>query len=202
MHGARLALFIALFTPCSSVGAGQSDDPVTLLIAFDSRTGQTESLSEAIEEGARDLDGIRTVRRSLERVTVEEILSADGILVGTPVHWAGLSAATKSFLERIGSVLTENRELGPSSRPKVRTAGAFVTAGAVASGKELARLDVIAAFLNMRFVVIGGEEADGFGNLGAQATTGESDPGLSEEELLEAKRFGVRFATLTRTVTR
>ena len=52
----------------------------------------------------------------------------------------------------------------------------------------------------MRFVVIGGVDEEGYGTLGAQATTGPSDPGLNEKELSEARRFGERFARLTRQI--
>jgi len=169
----------------------------SVLVVFDSRTGHTEKMARAIGEGVAQVEGMQAVVRGREETRDEDILSASGILLGSPVHWASLSAESKSFLDRVGRVLTEARELGPGSTPKTRTAGAFVTGGAISSGKELARLAILAAFLNMRFVVVGGEESDGFGTLGAQATTGDSDPGLSEAELEEARRFGKRFASMT-----
>jgi NAD(P)H dehydrogenase (quinone) len=177
-------------------------DPPSVLVVYDSRTGHTGQMARAVAEGVAQVEGVHAVLRGREDVRDEEILSASGILLGSPVHWASLSAESKSFLERIGKVLAEAKELGPGSTPKTRAAGAFVTGGAVSSGKELARLDILAAFLNMRFVVVGGEEADGFGTLGAQATTGESDPGLSEAELDEARRFGKRFASMTLALVR
>jgi NAD(P)H dehydrogenase (quinone) len=145
---------------------------------------------------------VTAVLRRTGDVRDPEILSASGILLGSPVHWGSFSTESKAFLERVGSVLTEAKELGPGSTPRNRAAGAFVTGGAVSSGKELARIAILAAFLNMRFVVVGGEEADGFGTLGAQATTASSDPGLSEAELEEARRFGRRFAELTLALIR
>jgi NAD(P)H dehydrogenase (quinone) len=172
-------------------------DEASILVVYDSRTGHTEKLARAVAEGVDQVEGAVAVVRRREEVRDEEILSSSGILLGSPVHWASLSAESKAFLERIGQVLVEAKELGPGTTARARAAGAFVTGGAVSSGKELARLSILAAFLNMRFVVIGGEEADGFGTLGAQATTAGSDPGLSEEELEEARRFGKRFAELT-----
>jgi NAD(P)H dehydrogenase (quinone) len=177
-------------------------DGLSILIVFDSRTGHTEKLARAVAEGVDEVEGAVAVLRRREEVKDEEILSSSGILLGSPVHWGSLSAESKAFLERVGGVLAKAKELGPGTTPKTRAAGAFVTGGAVSSGKELARLSILAAFLNMRFVVIGGEESDGFGTLGAQATTGESDPGLSESELDEARRFGKRFATLTLALVR
>ena len=177
-------------------------EEASILVVYDSRTGHTEKLARAIAEGVGQVEGAVAVLRRREEVRGEEILSASGILLGSPVHWASLSAESKEFLERVGQVLVEAKELGPGTTPRTRAAGAFVTGGAVSSGKELARLSILAAFLNMRFVVIGGEEADGFGTLGAQATTAGSDPGLSEAELEEARRFGKRFASMTLALVR
>ncbi|MGH9389980.1 MAG: flavodoxin family protein [Vicinamibacteria bacterium] len=178
-----------------------ADEP-SILVVFDSRTGHTETLAKAVVEGVDQVEGVVAVLRRRDEVQDEDILSSSGILLGSPVHWASLSAESKAFLERVGQVLVEAKELGPGTTARNRTAGAFVTGGAVSSGKELARLSILAAFLNMRFVVVGGEEADGFGTLGAQATTAGSDPGVSEAELEEARRFGRRFATMTLALVR
>lgn len=184
-------------------GAQQSDGavPARILIAYDSRTGNTESLARAVAEGVESVAGAEGLLRRQSEVEPEEITGASGILVGSPVHWGNLSADTKGFLDRIGGALAGAGEVGPDSQPANRTAGAFVTGGSVASGKELARIAILAAFLNLKFVVIGGVDAAGFGTLGAQATTGPSDPGVSETELEEARRFGARFATLTKQLS-
>jgi NAD(P)H dehydrogenase (quinone) len=169
-----------------------------LLIAYHSESCNTERLARAVQEGAQRVAGVEVWLRKVGEVDAREILTADGILVGTPVHWAGLSAESKRFLDRLGQVLMEAKVLEREGR----TAGAFVTGGAVASGKELARVSILSAFLNLRFLVLGGVAADGFGTLGPQATTGPEDPGLSEAELEEARRSGERFARLTRVIQR
>ena len=192
---------VLAFAAASAPLPARSDEPA-ILVVYDSRTGHTEKLARAIAEGVDQVEGAIAVLRRREEVEDDEILSSSGILLGSPVHWASLSAESKVFLERVGKVLVEAKELGPGTTPRTRAAGAFVTGGAVSSGKELARLSILAAFLNMRFVVIGGEEADGFGTLGAQATTAGSDPGLSEAELEEARRFGKRFASMTLALVR
>lgn len=195
----RWVLIVLLLSPVVH-GAPQDDGvkSVKILIAYDSRTGNTESLARAVAEGAGSVAGVEVVLRRQREVEADEIASADGILVGTPVHWANLSVETKAFLDRIGGALATAGEIGADSAPRNRTGGAFVTGGSVASGKELARLAILAALLNLKFVVVGGADAAGFGTLGAQATTGPRDPGLSEVELDEARQSGARFATLTK----
>jgi NAD(P)H dehydrogenase (quinone) len=197
MKSCILALVLAGASPLPAPG-----EEASILVVFDSRTGHTEKLARAVAEGVEGVEGAAVVLRRRDDVRDDEILSASGILLGSPVHWASLSAESKAFLERVGQVLVEAKELGPGTTSKTRAAGAFVTGGAVSSGKELARLSILGAFLNMRFVVVGGEEADGFGTLGAQATTAGADPGVSEAELDEARRFGKRFATMTLALVR
>jgi multimeric flavodoxin WrbA len=92
--------------------------------------------------------------------------------LGTPVHWSNLSAETKRFLDHTGAVLWKAKTTGDG-----RTAGAFCTGGAVAMGKDVARLSILSAFLTMRFMVIGEVDADGFGTLGPQATTSSAIAG-------------------------
>ncbi len=190
-------LFLAaLMTPAASSAAEAGK--ATILVAYYSETGNTESLAKTIVEGISSVPNTEPVLRSVSEVKDEDIRNADGILVGTPVQWGGLSARAKDFVDRVGRVLGE----GEGQHGEGRTAGAFCTGGAVASGKELARIAILSAFMNMRFVAVGGLQADGFGNLGAEATTGPADPGLSEKELEEARLAGERFARITRDVRR
>lgn len=171
------------------------DSAVTrILIAYHSESGNTEKMAQAIRKGAASVTGAEISLRKTVDVKDEEIARYDGILVGTPVQWSNLSAETKKFLDRIGAALWKAKKNGDG-----RTAGAFCTGGGVSMGKDVARISILSAFLTMRFMVIGGVDVDGFGTLGAEATTGTADPGLSEKELEEARKFGERFARLTRS---
>jgi NAD(P)H dehydrogenase (quinone) len=174
-------------------GAGTAAPPVRILIAFHSQTGNTANLAAAVRDGAASVPGVDVRLRSVAEAVPDDIVRADAILLGTPVHWGNLSAESKRFLDRVGEVLGKaGKTLGEG-----RTAGVFCTAGSPSNGQEMARLGAIAAFLDMRFVVIGGVNDDGFGSLGPQAVTGGSPPGLSPRDRAEARRFGERFARLT-----
>ncbi len=170
--------------------------PTRILVVYYSETGNTQGLAKSVRDGAASVAAVEVLLRKVSEASDEEILAADGIALGTPVHWANLSANAKRFLDRVAEVFWKKKTTGEG-----RTAAAFCTGGAVAAGKDLARLSILAAFLEMRFLVMGGVDAEGFGTLGAQATTGPDDPGLSEKELAEARRFGERFARLTRHIS-
>ena len=167
-----------------------------ILIAYHSESGNTEKLAQAIRKGASAVPGAAVTLKKTADVHDDEILRYDGIVVGTPVQWSNLSAETKRFLDRVGAALWKAKTTGDG-----RTAGAFCTGGGVSMGKDVARISILSAFLTMRFMVIGGVDADGFGTLGPEATTGTADPGISEKELDEAQKFGERFARFTRRMS-
>jgi NAD(P)H dehydrogenase (quinone) len=171
-----------------------AQEPQTrVLIAFHSETGNTEKLARAVHAGAASVGGVAAVLRKAADVSDDEILSADGLIVGTPVQWANLTGETKRLLDRVGAVLWRAKKTGDG-----RTGGAFCTGGGVAMGKDTARWSILSALLTMRFVVVGGVDAAGFGTLGAEATTGPDDPGISAKEEKEARQFGERFARTTK----
>jgi NAD(P)H dehydrogenase (quinone) len=184
----RLALVALLITR-----AGTAASAVRILIAYHSQTGNTAKLAAAIQDGAASVAGAEVALRAVGEASTDDIVKADGIVLGTPVHWGNLSAEAKRFLDHVGEVLGQrSKTLGEG-----RTAGVFCTAGSASNGQEMARLAGIAAFLHMRFVVIGGVNDEGFGSLGPQAMTNGSPPGINERDRAEAKRFGERFARLT-----
>jgi NAD(P)H dehydrogenase (quinone) len=180
-----------------SMAALAQQPRVRILVGFDSRSGNTEKLARAVHQGASSVAGVEVTLRKAAEVKPEELIHYNGIVVGTPVHWSNVSAETKQLLDRIGNALWSARTTGDG-----RTAGAFCTGGATAMGKDVARLSILSAFLTMRFIAVGGVDAEGFGTLGPEATTGAADPGVSEKEEDEARRFGERFARLTLGVRR
>jgi NAD(P)H dehydrogenase (quinone) len=189
---------MALLPAVTFVGAAEQDGPTRILIAFDSQTGNTETLAGLVRDGVASVDGVAARLRALDAVTDDEILQADGILLGTPVHWSTVSVETRSFLDRVGAVLLKK---GPLEQ-RGRTAGAFCTGGGAAMGKEMARLTILNAFLTMRFVVVGGVEGEGFGTLGPEATTPDPRSPMTSEEKATARASGERFARLTKQLRR
>lgn len=163
-----------------------AQESTNVLIVYASRTGNTETAAKAVRDGAASVDGVDVVLRTAADVSDEEIATAHAIIVGTPVHWGNVSVEAKQFIDRVGS-----------TRPAHdgwRVAATFVTSGSPNSGNEFTRLAVLSSLLAMRFIAVGAESADGRGAIGAQAVTGASDPGMSEEEVENARLLGARVA--------
>jgi NAD(P)H dehydrogenase (quinone) len=193
---ATMARLIFKFLACAllmSAAAGAAS-PVRILIAYHSRTGNTEKMAVAVREGAASVAGVEIVLRKVADVSADDIVKADGIVLGTPVEWGSLSVEAKRFIDRVGEALGK----AGATYGEGRTAGVFCTGGSPSNGQEMARMSAIAAFLAMRFVIVGGVNDEGFGSLGPQAVTGGNPPGVNSRELTDARRFGERFARLTR----
>ena len=187
---------ILKFLACALLMAAAADaaSPVRILIAYHSRTGNTEKMAVAVREGAASVTGVEIVLRKVAEVSADDIVKADGIVLGTPVEWGSLSVEAKRFIDRVGEALGK----AGATYGEGRTAAVFCTGGSPSNGQEMARMSAIAAFLAMRFVIVGGVNDEGFGSLGPQAVTGGNPKGVNARELADARRFGERFARLTR----
>ncbi len=159
--------------------------PVKILIAYHSETGNTAALAAAVRDGAASVEGVEVVLKKSADVRPEEIVSADGVLIGTPVHWQTMSGETKRFIDRMAEV--QKKPWGEG-----KTGGVFCTAGSASNGQDVTRLSVISALLAMRFVIVGGVNGEGYGTLGPQASGR-----VSEAAKVEARSFGERFARAT-----
>jgi NAD(P)H dehydrogenase (quinone) len=184
-----MKVLLALF----AAAAWAQQPAVRILVSYHSETGNTAKLAESVRKGAASVPGVAVTLKKADDVKDDEVTGYDGIVFGAPVYWQSISAEGKRFLDRVANAHMKVKATGDG-----RTAGVFCTAGAVSSGKDLARLTMIAAFLAMRFTVIGGVDAEGFGTLGPQATTAPGGPGVSESAVEEARAFGERFARLTK----
>lgn len=73
-----------------------------LLIVFHSKTGNTRQLANAVIDGASsdDVGGVKVRVLRAADAGPEDLLWADGLLLGTPENFGYLSGALKDFLDR------------------------------------------------------------------------------------------------------
>jgi len=73
----------------------------TLLIAFHTGGVKTAQMAAAVERGAKSEEGVRVVMRRCAEAGAEDVLGADGLILGTPENFGYMSGMMKDFLERI-----------------------------------------------------------------------------------------------------
>jgi len=72
-----------------------------LLIVFHTGGVKTAQMAEAVERGARSEPGVRVVVKRCAQAGAEDVLAADGLILGTPENFGYMSGMMKDFLERV-----------------------------------------------------------------------------------------------------
>jgi len=68
-----------------------------LLILYDSQTGNTEKMAEAVAEGARSISSVEVELKYFARP--EELAEADAIIFGSPTYYHEITLPIKQMLE-------------------------------------------------------------------------------------------------------
>jgi multimeric flavodoxin WrbA len=71
-----------------------------ILIVYHSQTGNTKKMADAVAEGARGIEGADVILKKAAEATLEDLLSADGLAVGTPENFGYMSGMLKDFFDR------------------------------------------------------------------------------------------------------
>jgi len=76
---------------------------VLIIVLYDSRTGNTKKVAEAIAQGVKNVSGTLVAVKSVEEVSVEEVIEADGYAFGSPSHFGIMSGRVLTFLTNLYS---------------------------------------------------------------------------------------------------
>ena len=72
-----------------------------VLIIYDSNTGNTEKLSEAVAKGAIQIAGVTVEMKRTEDVNFQDVIDADGYAIGSPSHFSIMSGKILSLLTKL-----------------------------------------------------------------------------------------------------
>jgi multimeric flavodoxin WrbA len=71
-----------------------------ILIVYHTQTGNTKKMAEAVAEGARAVEGVEVILKKAADATLEDLLAADGMALGTPENFGYMSGMLKDFFDR------------------------------------------------------------------------------------------------------
>jgi len=161
-----------------------------ILITYYSKTAHTQSLAEEVAKGASSIPGVQVVLKRIDQTTTKDLLAADAIILGSPVYNANLAPEVVQFMS------TWPFEGNPL---KDKIGAAFVTAGGISAGEELAQLNILQSMLVFGMVVVGGD--DWTSAFGASAITNEGvfkTENLDKLFLQKGFSLGKRVATIAK----
>ncbi|RJS68167.1 hypothetical protein CW680_00170 [Candidatus Bathyarchaeota archaeon] len=99
-----------------------------LLIVYYSGTGNTERMAEEIGRGARRL-GVEVEVKRVEECSLEDLVEADGIVVGSPTYFSNVAWQMKKIIDE-SVVLYRKRQL------KGKVGGCFTSSGKRRDGEN------------------------------------------------------------------
>jgi NAD(P)H dehydrogenase (quinone) len=149
-----------------------------ILIVYDSKTGNTEKMAQAVAKGAENAGATVSVKRA-ENVKLHEFQDADGIIMGSPTYFGQMSSKLKHIID-------DSIELHTQLTGKV--GAAFVSSGGTASGAETTLLSILQAMLIHGMIVQGNAEEQHYG------VAAQGAPKLNE--LKACEELGERVAVL------
>ncbi|MFQ5836956.1 MAG: flavodoxin family protein [Candidatus Bathyarchaeia archaeon] len=113
-----------------------------ILIMYDSRTGNTEKLAEAVAEGVKRVSGVTVELKKAESATLEDVIDADGYAFGSPSHFSIMSGKILTLLTNLYSIRHKM-----AGKPM-----AVFTTGTGGQVNALENIDRIIGVFNPRFV--------------------------------------------------
>ncbi len=156
---------------------------VKILVVYYSKSGNTEKMAHAVADGAREVAGTAVEIKKASETKLEDLLNADGIIMGSPTYYGLMAAQVKTLLDE--SVRIHGKLQG-------KVGGAFTSAGGNATGAETTLLSILQAMLVHGMIIEGRSDTKHYG----PAARGVP----KDQEIEDCKNLGKRIATLAAMV--
>lgn len=198
-----------------------------ILVAVYSFSGHTVELAKAVANGAREISDIdvqlkqvpeflpdsffadkpelaaaRAAFKDIPVATTDDLLTADGIAFGSPVHFGSFASQWKQFIDQLSPVFVKGSLVN-------KPVSLFVSAGSVHGGEEAALLSMMVPLLNLGMLPVGVPypiqgQSPGFdagSPYGAVFVTGhQGEKPLAANDAMIARILGKRLAAVSKVI--
>jgi NAD(P)H dehydrogenase (quinone) len=152
----------------------------TGLVIYYSRSGNTKQMAKTIAEAMNGAD-LPTKCKSVMEASLEDLLAADAIVVGSPTYYGRLAAPVAQFFDE--SVSKHGKLDG-------KIGGAFASSSNIGGGNETTIISIIETLLVHGIIVQGDSQGDHYGPV----SIGKPD----DRVIKQCQRRGTRIAELTK----
>lgn len=150
------------------------------LVIYYSRTGNTRQMAELIAEGMNG-EGLETKCKSVTDTSVDDLLNADAIVVGSPTYYGRLAAPIAQLFDE--SVSKHGKLDG-------KIGAAFSSSANIGGGNETTIQSIMNSLIIHGMIIQGDPQGDHYGPV----SIGKPD----DRVINQCKRRGVRIAQLTK----
>ena len=149
-----------------------------VLVVYYSRSGNTEAMARLVAEGVES-GNVEVECKKVADTSVDDLLAADGIVLGSPTYYGTMAAEIKKLLD--DSVRYHGKLDG-------KIGGAFSSSANIGGGNETTIMNIINMLLIHGIIVQGDPQGDHYGPV----SIGKPD----ERALRQCNRRGHRIAEL------
>ena len=147
-----------------------------VLVIYYSRTGNTEKMAQLVGQGLKTA-GVEGEIKKVADVHVDELLSVEGVILGSPTYFGVMTSEMKQFVdESIKHFGKLNGKVG----------GAFATSGGIGGGNETTIISLIEALLIHGMIIQGTTKGGHYGPV----AIGTPDKRVEEECMALGTRVG------------
>jgi NAD(P)H dehydrogenase (quinone) len=150
------------------------------LVIYYSRSGNTKNMAEMIAKAMVD-GGLETDCKSIDKVKIDDLLTYDAIVIGSPTYYGSMAAQIKQLID---DAVVKHGQLDG------KVGAAFTSSANIGGGNETTILGILQAMLISGMVVQGDPQGDHYGPV----SIGKPDQRV--EKL--CARWGKRIAELTK----
>jgi NAD(P)H dehydrogenase (quinone) len=151
----------------------------SILVVYDSKTGNTERMAHAVAEGAKTVKGTRVVVMKVDDAKMSDLVDSDAIMIGSPTYYGNMSGKMKSFIDK---------SYGIHGKLVGKVGGAFTSSGDTASGAETTLLSILKAMLIHGMIIQGRHDIKCYGPTAVESP--------NEREIESCNELGKRVASL------
>jgi NAD(P)H dehydrogenase (quinone) len=150
-----------------------------ILVVYDSQTGNTEKMAQAVGEGIGKVTGVDYEIKKVDKTSLDDLVGADGIIMGSPTYYGQMSAKLKALIDLSEKI---HRKL------EGKVGAAFTSSGGTATGAETTLLSILQTMLVHGMIVQGRPDDKHYGAAAVETP--------SAEELKFCRELGSRVAKL------
>ena len=160
---------------------------VNILVLYDNQGAQVEAMAQAVAEGIGRIQDTEAVVRDIDAASPEDLLDADGIILGSP-NWSGMTGRLKSWLDEMSG-------LGREGLLEGKMCAAFTAGWGRSSGTEFALLTLLHWGLSWGMIAVGLPWTDRMATSGSYyGATVHGD--MTRDDADQARTLGSRTAQI------
>jgi len=162
---------------------------VRILVLYDTQSGNTKMMAEAVAQGAESLPNVEVTIRHVDEAQSSDLFEHDGIAVGSPTWCGGLSWKLKKFFDESTCVWGKVED---------KVGCAFSTSGGLGGGSEVTCLSILSVLLNYGMLVFGVTDYAAPGITAHYGAVAVQKP--TEDELASCRILGAKLVTHAKRV--